>query len=368
VQLETTVLAHLTVYVTKKIPPGTTTSGFASNQTRKVSISAFSPWKTALVKGLEPDTTYAITVKATDLKGQTAYRKGTFETLPVKSAGLGGADSIAADVGCSAQCITRARATQRKPAGSIADIAIATSTKAKIRLVVSRDKPTQTAAGPVSNDVVSSQQSTGLATSWKTQVGGLDYGTTYYAVVKATDAKGRTSVRQGSFRTVRATATVTIHKIKVVSDGDKGRNKGELYFRLWLGDEDYASWGTGQVKIGSGSVYTVTSAPRVLGFSFTVPANGDATFFMGMLAEECDAVLKKNCLLEAGGGNKMDQWAQAGGMFDVSTLLSQGALPSWYGTGVTPPAGHDGYFVFGSTDRYVKFLVLATIDIQVHWP
>jgi hypothetical protein len=79
-------------------------------------------------------------------------------------------------------------------------------------------------------------------------------------------------------------------------------------------------------------------------------------------------VLKKNCLLEAGGGNKMDQWAQAGGMFDVSTLLSQGALPSWYGTGVTPPAGHDGYFVFGSTDRYVKFLVLATIDIQVHWP
>ena len=30
------------------------------------------------------------------------------------------------------------------------------------------------------------------------------------------------NVRQGSFRTVSATATVTIHKIKVVNDGDKG--------------------------------------------------------------------------------------------------------------------------------------------------
>jgi hypothetical protein len=30
-------------------------------------------------------------------------------------------------------------------------------------------------------------------------------------------------------------------------------------------------------------------------------------------------------------------------------------------------AGH-GYFTFGTTDRYVKFVVLATIDLDVDWP
>ena len=54
--------------------------------------------------------------------------------------------------------------------------------------------------------------------------------------------------------------------------------------------------------------------------------------------------------------------------FDVSDILAGGALPGWYGTGVSAPAGHDGYFVFGTTDKYMKFLVLATIDIQVNWP
>ena len=58
----------------------------------------------------------------------------------------------------------------------------------------------------------------------------------------------------------------------------------------------------------------------------------------------------------------------AGGVFDVSDLLDNGALTPWQGTGVQPPAGHDGYFVFGATDDYVKFLVLATVDLEVDWP
>lgn len=369
VAVETTVLAHLTVYVTKQGAPGTT-GGLALNQTQKVSISAFSPSRTAVFKGLEPDTTYAITVKATDLKGQTASAKGTFQTRSVKTSGLGGATGLDSGLGCSAQCITRALFTQQQPAASIASVDIATSTDANVKLVVSRDKPTQTASGPAQYDVVANQSSAGLVRSWKTQVGGLDHGTRYYVVVRATDAQGRTSLRQGSFRTVKATARITIHKIKIVNDGDKGSNKGEIFFRLWLGDDDYASWGTGLNKLGSGAVYTVKlpGSNRPGGFSFEVPANGDASFAMRMLGEECDAVLKKNCLLEAGGGNKLDDWAEAGGTFDVSDLQSQGALPPWYGTGVAAPAGHDGYFVFGTTNRHLKFHVLATIDIEVDWP
>ena len=175
------------------------------------------------------------------------------------------------------------------------------------------------------------------------------------------------SVRQGSFRTVSATATVTIHKIKVVNDGDKGRNTGELYFRLWLGDEVYSSWYSGRKELDSGDVFDVkANGSSHTGFSFQVSANGDAKFDASMLGEECDAVLKKNCLLEASGPSIL-QYAIAGGRFDVSDILAHGALPSWYGTGVAAPAGHDGYFVFGTLDKYVKFYVLATIDVDVDW-
>jgi hypothetical protein len=195
---------------------------------------------------------------------------------------------------------------------------------------------------------------------------GLDYGTKYYVVVRARDAQGRVSFRQGSFRTVSATATVTLHYVKVLNDGDKV-GKGELFFHLFV-DNEFA-WGTGLRKLSSGDLTNVnpsgTSRP---GLSFRVSADGDAEFSMEMIGEECDEALKKNCLLEAGARTNFPQWASAAGRFDVSDLLKPSALPGWYGSSVTPPVGHDGYFVFGTTDRYVKFLVLATIDLDVDWP
>ena len=99
-----------------------------------------------------------------------------------------------------------------------------------------------------------------------------------------------------------------------------------------------------------------------------VSANGDAEFSLEMVGDECDAVRKKNCLREAYAKHNFSDWASASGRFDVSRLLENDALPGWYGTGVAPPAGHDGYFTFGTTDRYVKFVVLATIDLDVDWP
>ena len=236
VELETTVLAHLTVYVTRQTE-STTRGGLASNQTPKVSISAFAPSRTAKFFGLAPDTTYEIVVKATDLKGQSATQKGTFETLPVKTTGQGGPDTISSGLGCSVQCITKALINQKQPAASIAGIDIATSENAQIQVVVSRDKPVQTANGLTQYEVVSNQVSPNFTKSFKIHVGGLDYGTRYYVVVRAKDAKGRMNVRQGSFRTVTATARITIHKIKVVNDGDKGGNTGELFFRLSVGDD-----------------------------------------------------------------------------------------------------------------------------------
>jgi hypothetical protein len=365
VDVKTTVLAHLTVSITKQVVP-TTTGGLVAPQTRTVSISAFTPWKLASFAGLEPDTTYAIVVRATDLTGQKASRSGTFATLPVKAqdhSPVGGFDSGA---GCAAQCIQKALFTQTQPAASIAKLDVRTATDAKIRVVVSRDKPVATADGPSQLDVVSSQASPGFTTSWQTQVGGLLPGTTYYAVVRATDAQGRTAIRQGSFRTVPATAIVTLHKLKVVGDGDKGRNKGELAFRYY-GNGDERAWSGSFKKIRSVSVVGVwlrgTSRP---GFSMSFPADGDAKLDVKVIGEECD-VLFKNCVVESGlpSGN---QYASARAELDLSTVLDRGAQGAWQGTGVTAPAGHDGYFVLSTGDTYVRFLVLATVDLRIDWP
>jgi hypothetical protein len=366
VELATTVLVHLKVTVSKPAASGNG-GGLVMNQARTVSVSAFSPYKVAFFLGLDPDTTYTIVVKAIDLQGRSSSRSGTFKTLPIKTTDLGGPDTIDSGLGCSVQCITKALVSQQQPDASTVRIDIRTSTTAHVQIDVSRDKPVQLAGGGLAQyDVVSRQWTPSPTKAWTPQVGGLDYGTKYYVVVRARDAQGRVSFRQGSFRTVSATATIILHRIKVLNDGDKV-GQGEMFFQLFVDHERV--WGTGLRKLSSGDTTNVnppgSSRP---GLPFTVSANGDAEFSMQMVGEECDAVLKKNCVQEAFASHTFDDWASASGQFDVSQLLEPGALPGWHGTGVTAPAGHDGYFVFGTTDRYVKFLVLATIDLNVDWP
>jgi Big-like domain-containing protein len=368
VELATTVPANLKVTVGKGATGGN--GGLVANQFKTVYVSANSPLKTAFFLDLEADTTYSIAVRATDLQGRSSVRSGSFKTLPYKTTGHSGSNTLDSGLGCSQQCIMKALVSQKQPDGTSARIEIKTSTTAHIQIDVSRDKPTKLASGGLAQYDVVSRQWTGADTkSWTPQVTGLEYGTKYYVVVRARDAQGRVSMRQGSFRTVSATATITFHRIKVLNDGDKV-GKGELFFNLWI-NRDYA-WGTGLRKLNSGDTTNVnpqgSSRP---GFSYEISADGDAAFSVEMLGEECDE-RKKNCVLEANEdgyvGATFPQWALAAAQFDVSELLGNDALPGWYGTGVTPPAGHDGYFTFGTTDHYVKFLVLATIDLHVDWP
>ena len=365
VELATTVPAHLKVTVRKQPMGGN--GGFVANQAKTVHISVNSPLKTAFFLGLEPDTVYAISVWATDIQGRASVRTGTFKTLPIKTTpGIGGPGTIDSVLGCSKQCITKALVSQRQPDGTSARIDIRTSSTAHIQIDVSRDKPVPLASGGLAQyDVVSRQWTPSPTKTWTPLVTGLDYGTKYYVVVRARDNQGRVSFRQGSFRTVSATTTVILHRIKVLNDGDKV-GQGEMFFQLFVDGEH--AWGTGLRKLSSGDTTNInppgSSRP---GLPFTVSANGDAEFSLAMFGEECDAVLKKNCQQEAFAAHSFDQWASASGRFDVSDLLRP-ALPGWYGTGVAEPAGHDGYFVFGTTDQYVKFLVLGTIDLHVDWP
>jgi hypothetical protein len=368
VELATTVLAHLKVTVSKQPTGGN--GGLVANQAAKtVHIPYSSPLKTAYFLGLEPDTVYRISVWATDFQGRASVRHGTFRTLPIKTTpGVGGPNTIDSGVGCSKQCIVKALVSQQQPDGTSARIDVRTSTTAHIQIDVSRDEPAEAVSGgPVQYDVVSRQWTPAPTKAWAPVVTGLDYGTRYYVVVRARDSQGRVSYRQGSFRTVSATATITLHHIKVLNDGDKGSNTGELFFSLYVNDD--LRWGTGLRKLDTGDTTSVnppgSSRP---GFMLQIPANGDAEVELEMYGEECDAVRKKNCVREAFARHTFDDWARAGGTFDVSDLLKPSALTPWQGTGVSAPAGHDSYFVFGTTDRYVKFLVLATIDLHVDWP
>jgi hypothetical protein len=352
VELAATVPASFKVTVSKQATGGN--GGLVANQAKTVNVSVSSTHKTAYFLGLEPDTTYAISVRATDLQGRSSVRHGTFKTLPIKTTGHGGPDTIDSGLGCSQQCILKALVSQKQPDGTTARIDIKTSTAAHIQIDVSRDEPVQLAGGGLAQyDVVSRQWTPAPTKTWAPSVSGLDYGTKYYVVVRARDNQGRVSFRQGSFRTVSATATVILHRIKVLNDGDK-IGKGEMDFVLYVEDEPI--WITGVRKLNSGDTTNVnppgSSRP---GLPFQVSANGDAEFSMEMIGRDWDG-------FDSHG-------ASASGRFDVSELLKPGALPGgWQGTGVTAPAGHDGYFVFGTTEKHVKFLVLATIDLDVDWP
>jgi len=358
VELETTVLAVVTVWVAEQVngnSPGT----LAASQAKVVKLYLpAGATRTASFDGLEADTTYQIGVKATDVHGKSSTRTGTFKTLSAKTNGLGGPDTLDSGLGCSVQCITTALFGQAPPDGRVVNAELRTSTDARIQLLVGADQ--------AFHEIVFDKTNPWLVRSWKPKIGGLLPGMTYHVVVRATDAEGRISERRGTFRTVSATALVTIQKIKIVNDGDKGKTKGELYFRYFFAGHEHGNYGFR--KLGSGAVIDAkvggTSRPGVF---YRFPANGDARLDVHVSAEECDGhTYMSNCAVE-GEIDPTSQYAYVGGAFRLADVLA-GNLPGWYGTGVTQPAGHDGYFIFGPGDRYVKILVLATVDLDYEWP
>ena len=170
VELASTVPASFKVTVSKQLSGGN--GGLVANQAKVVDVSANSPLKTAFFLALEPDTTYAISVRATDLQGRSSVRHGTFETLPIRvTPGVGGPGTIDSGLGCSQQCIVKALVSQKQPDGTTARIDIKTSTTAHIQIDVSRDKPTQLAGGGLAQyDVVSRQWTPSPTKEWAPSV------------------------------------------------------------------------------------------------------------------------------------------------------------------------------------------------------
>ena len=96
--------------------------------------------------------------------------------------------------------------------------------------------------------------------------------------------------------------------------------------------------------------------------------DGHTNLDLAVRGVECDNVLMKNCVREAGydasGEYAGDTYVNAKATFDLQGLLTAGgALPPGYGTGL--PAGHDGYLIWEKRGYELEFRVYATVDFEV---
>lgn len=172
----------------------------------------------------------------------------------------------------------------------------------------------------------------------------------------------------GAFRTARARAVVTFHRIAILDDGDRGPNRGEL---AWDHMVNGRVTGTGFARRSTGSVFSP-------GTAIVVPADGDAAIDIRVRGTECDAPGIRNCASEAlpsssaspawatgSGSSGRDDWAWARGAWTLGQLRAPSVLPPWFGGGATPPPGHDHHVMFETTGTTPAFRVMATVDLQV---
>ena len=210
--------------------------------------------------------------------------------------------------------------------------------------MLSPDTPIQESWGPRFSFVERSVSSQGLVTKWTGQLGQLRSGTKYHVIVSATDAQGRSAYQTGTVRMDDRKVRITLLKIKVISDADKGSaNKGEIKFDHWIGDREFGH--ADFRRIASGSTINVAGRDGRPGVLAVLDANGtDPVFKMGTRGAECDWQQLKYCVLESGwaphtGGGEIGgsigshggDYATAGGTFHLNALLAGAALPATFG-------------------------------------
>jgi Sigma-70, region 4/CARDB len=255
----TTTAASASVEVKTSVPAAVTVKaskldaqlGLAAGPAPKdVVVPSFQTIRTVLLPGLEPATTYRIVVSARDMQGYVHTRSGTFTTREVKVAVPTPTGNLAAGLGCKADCIEKGTLTSDPSVPGRAGLELESSVPAtfQVKLVAQNG----------SHQLIHSTGS--RTTRHSAMIDGLLAGTTYLVTAKATDAEGHSHVEQGTFRTRSATAVVTFHKVKVLADGDKGANRGEIALSYYAGGlyvhgSDFQRIGSGEeVRIANGKL------------------------------------------------------------------------------------------------------------------
>jgi hypothetical protein len=297
--------------------------------------------RTIDLAGLTPSTEYDITVRATDLQGRTSTRSGRFRTAdPAPRVDV--APDLAPGAGCAADCIERGVAIAHPDIPGRVDLDVRTTSPARITLTVTRTKDGTTTT-------VKSLQSPAGATAFAPALTGLRYGTRYGVRVEASDGNG-TRVETGAFTTRRVDAIVTYRTIQIIKDGDR-IGRGDFSFFYDFGEKGF-DWG--HRKASDGDVFAAPVNEGRPSPAKLLPLPADGAIHLRVSAEEHDGLSWDN-----------HESATAEVKTTVKGLMAPTALPPWYGTGVTMPAGHDAYAVFATPPGPVRFRVFATVDLHV---
>jgi len=361
VRVRTDTPARIAVSVSERAAPGD--GGGITNQ-QYIDSAASAPGRTSFathLTGLKPDRLYEFVVSARDAAGHVHRRSTTFRTRNLQSLGEGTPGSFDSGAGCAAQCI---RTAQAATGGRDAEITVNTNVPTRLTVTADRDAPVPTSLGPMFVGQPDATFSTGkLRTSYTGTLAGLQPGSRYNVIVRATDANGRVAWREGTVDTDARHARVTFTAIKVTNDADKRKsNKGEIEFRVALNtqvqshlrrSEDTIKSGK-TVHLPNGAEATLDAAPQNLFiqvqgierdwrgcFSSNQGGFGIWTPDSGQIIVQCNRY----------------QWSTASGLFDLDTVPAEGSLPGQYGG-----AGMINFSV-PVDEGYLRFRVDGHVDV-----
>ena len=306
----------------------------------KSSLFRTQRWFTRL-KNLEPDKLYEFTIKATDEQGRSYRRQTTFRTDDLETIGDDGPGSFDSGAGCSAQCI---RTAQASVGGRDAEVTVHTNVPARINISADRRPPSQTSLGPMFAGQPEARIDSGdMRTSFTGMLDGLQPDSRYNVIVRAIDANGRVSTREGTLDTDARHAKVVFDRIKVTADADKGRNRGEIRFRVALNSDAQRQLYRGEDKIKSGKTVHLPNGGEAtfddVSRGMLIQVQGIERDYKGCWGWHFDA--RGDGLLDPlQGSDKWDcnrwTWSIAQGFFDLDAppALDPG-LPGAYGGGGT---------------------------------
>jgi hypothetical protein len=321
IRVETDTPARITVLIRRT--GGPIMAVRSSDGLRKVFV--------AFVGGLENDALHSIGVQAVDSQGQANVRSSTFRTLrPQTIADGNGIGDLASGAGCAAQCIRTAGVEAGLRA---AKMTVNTNVPARLMITASRDAPLPTSQGPAFANPEVDIRTSQMSTEWSGELLDLVASRRYNVIVRAIDANGRMSVRQGSFETAKRQAIVTFKRIRVHYDGDKGANRGELSFHAKVNGYWRLERGEGKVKSNS-----TVHFPNGGGIGFT-----DLTRWIDIKVQAVERDTKGTCYDSLGtgpfpalsGSDKENcvkrTWNTAHGQFDLDEVFAQDALLPGFG-------------------------------------
>jgi hypothetical protein len=333
IRVETDTPARIQVVLRKRMamgggdPEGLTTGAIVADRSsaglRKVFV--------AFVGGLDNDTLYAVGVKALDSQGRANVRSSTFRTLrPQTIADGSGIGDLASGAGCAAQCI---RTAQVEAGLRAARMTVNTNVPARLMITAARDEPLQTSLGPSFAHPEVDIRTNQMRTQWSGELLDLVASEGYNVIIRAIDANGRMSVRQGTFETAKRQAIVTFKRIRVYYDGDKGRNRGELAFHAKVNGYWRLERGEGKVRSNS-----TVHFPNGGSIGFT-----DLTRWIDIKVQAVERDSRGTCFdylgsgpfPELSGSNRKNchkrTWNTAIGQFDLDEVFAQDALLPGFG-------------------------------------